>query len=113
MDGVDHYTKDTNIQIITSNKSKQISKVKSHQQYRAIFQPWVSRWTFSLVRHAKHKIIYDKVCFVNLCNFGPNEDFLVIKRDLGRDIKMYQDNGVDMVLSPMQLKCILRILAPM
>ncbi len=45
--------------------------------------------------------------------FGPNEDFSSYPRDLERDIKMCQDNGVDMVLSPMQLKCILRILAPM
>lgn len=67
----------------------------------------------SLVKNAKTQ---DKVIvsiFVNPMQFGPNEDFSSYPRDLERDIKMCQDNGVDMVLSPMQLKCILRILAPM
>lgn len=32
--------------------------------------------------------------------FGPNEDFSSYPRDLERDIKMCQDNGVDMVFIP-------------
>lgn len=105
------------MQVITSVKeAKQIVKDWKSHQLSIGYVPtmgFLHDGHLSLVKHAKTQ---DKVIvsiFVNPMQFGPNEDFSSYPRDLERDIKCVKIMALIWFLSPMQLKCILRILAPM
>ncbi|NLK22261.1 MAG: pantoate--beta-alanine ligase [Epulopiscium sp.] len=56
----------------------------------------------SLIKKAKESCEYVVVSiFVNPTQFGPQEDYEIYPRDLDRDLKICEEDGVDLVFTPL------------
>ena len=93
------------MQIIDSiSAMRRWSEAERRQDHRIAFVPtmgFLHEGHLCLVRDAKKRS--DRVVvsiFINPTQFGPNEDFAAYPRDLERDIKLLEKEGVDILFHP-------------
>ena len=93
------------MQIIDSiSAMRRWSEAERRQDHRIAFVPtmgFLHEGHLCLVRDAKKR--GDRVVvsiFINPTQFGPNEDFAAYPRDLERDIKLLEKEGVDILFHP-------------